>query len=225
MIIARHSDVKRYLELTYDEEFCLIIMLFMISWMCVLVRVPSTFSQVFSVPAHLEAPTPNPLYRPKLIIFETDHLLWPFWVDIKVTPPFKKEENGVVTDDKGAVLKPYPEVSEVLKKLTEENITLAVGFRSEFKEETETLLKYFDFRRYFKYVIARARSKRFSFESLRNQSGVELGDMLFFDTESKNVMLWRKTRLPSILCKNGLTLKNVEKGLVKFAKLKRKGLL
>nr|XP_018905723.1 PREDICTED: magnesium-dependent phosphatase 1-like [Bemisia tabaci] len=119
------------------------------------------------------------------------------------------------------MLKPYPEVSEILKKLTEENITLAVGFRSEFKEETETLLKYLDFRRYFKYITARARSKRFSFESFRELSGVDLSDMLLFDSEARGTVDAERARIPAVLVRFGMNLEVLDEGLGKFAKVKQ----
>nr|XP_018899279.1 PREDICTED: magnesium-dependent phosphatase 1-like isoform X2 [Bemisia tabaci] len=199
-----------------------------ISVVYLLTQIPVCFLQETTVlsPTHLVEPTQIPLYRPKLIIFETDHLLWPFWVDYtNVIPPFKKDEHGNVTDQRGLVLKPYPDVPLILKKLKEANHTLAVAARADYREATETLLRYFDLRQFFKYVVIQSCSKRFHFEDLKEQSGVELGDMLFFDPEARNILTAQRVGIPSILCSHGMNLKALDKGLAQFAQLKRKGSL
>jgi len=39
---------------------------------------------------------------PKMIVFDLDYTLWPFWVDTHVTPPLKAKEGGTKSTDRYA---------------------------------------------------------------------------------------------------------------------------
>ncbi|KAJ8968597.1 hypothetical protein NQ317_004413 [Molorchus minor] len=54
--------------------------------------------------------------KPKLIVFDLDYTLWPFWVDTHVSPPFRKVSNGSIVDNYGSQIKCYPQVPDALKK-------------------------------------------------------------------------------------------------------------
>ena len=37
---------------------------------------------------------------PKMIVFDLDYTLWPFWVDTHVSPPLKAKDNGAKSVDR-----------------------------------------------------------------------------------------------------------------------------
>lgn len=89
--------------------------------------------------------------KPKLIVFDLDYTLWPFWVDTHVTPPFRKDKSGNVVDATGATVKFYPEVPKVLDKLQRDGYELGVASRTGEIDGANQLLELFEWNRYFKY--------------------------------------------------------------------------
>lgn len=67
------------------------------------------------VPPSLRDPS---LPLPKLVVFDLDFTLWPFWVDTHVAPPVKPNAlHTAVTDRIGEVLAFYPDVPAILQTL------------------------------------------------------------------------------------------------------------
>ncbi|KAG8237903.1 hypothetical protein J437_LFUL017700 [Ladona fulva] len=89
--------------------------------------------------------------RPKLIAFDLDFTLWPFWVDTHVDPPFRKNTIGAVYDSRGHKIEHYPEVPEVLQNLANEGYDLAVVSRTGELNGANQLLRLFDWDKFFKY--------------------------------------------------------------------------
>ena len=51
------------------------------------------------------------------------------WIDTHATPPFRTNDKGEILDMRGAKMKPYPEVTEVLKELLELGYDLGIASR------------------------------------------------------------------------------------------------
>ncbi|XP_063851548.1 magnesium-dependent phosphatase 1-like isoform X1 [Scylla paramamosain] len=91
------------------------------------------------------------LTRPKLIGFDLDYTLWPFWVDTHVDPPFHKDWKGQVVDMYNKKIKYYAEVPDVLKWLHKEGYVLAAVSRTGEIKGANQLLELFDWDKYFTY--------------------------------------------------------------------------
>ncbi|XP_071442940.1 magnesium-dependent phosphatase 1-like isoform X2 [Hetaerina americana] len=89
--------------------------------------------------------------KPKLIAFDLDYTLWPFWVDTHVDPPFRKTPRGDVLDQRGTKVKHYPEVPKVLQKLSSKGYDLAVVSRTGEVRGANQLLQLYGWDRFFKF--------------------------------------------------------------------------
>ncbi|KAM0261517.1 hypothetical protein ACHAQJ_002200 [Trichoderma viride] len=103
---------------------------------------PSPFSRL-DIPASLCDPS---LPFPRLIVFDLDYTLWPFWVDTHVTPPLKiNATHSGATDRTGEEFAFYDEVPAILAVLPYLNspnkIKLGVASRTSAPGLARELLK------------------------------------------------------------------------------------
>lgn len=54
---------------------------------------------------------------PRMIVFDVDYTLWPYWVDTHTRPPYRKEASGKVTDGSGKEIVLFPETAKLLTAL------------------------------------------------------------------------------------------------------------
>lgn len=176
-----------------------------------------------ALPASLADPS---LPLPKLIVFDLDYTLWPFWVDTHVTPPLKANAlHSAATDRLGEGFAFYADVPAILAALPRAGVRLAVASRTEAPPLARHLLKML----HVPAPGAEAKSRRAldvfdagleMYESsktrhlkeLQARAGVRFEDVLFFDDESRNrdteqlgVTMW--------LVRDGITWAEVEAGV------------
>ncbi|CAG2159388.1 unnamed protein product [Oppiella nova] len=152
----------------------------------------------------------------KIIVFDLDYTLWPFWVDTHVTPPFRTDQNGKVVDAYGQKVKYYPEVPEVLQTLSLMGYTLGIASRTSATEEAEQLLDLFDWNKYFTYKQIYPGCKTTHFNRIHKDSGVRLSQMIFFDDEIRNIRDLKAKGVTSILVKDGVNKRVISEGIKTF---------
>ncbi|XP_071085873.1 magnesium-dependent phosphatase 1-like [Haliotis cracherodii] len=158
----------------------------------------------------------NKMARPKLIVFDLDYTLWPFWVDTHHDPPFLKRSDGQVYDRHGKMVICYPDVPQVLHRLHSEGYTLAVASRSSTPPEAHELCHLFDWDKYFTYKEIYPGSKVTHFGRFVEESGIPYEDMLFFDDEQRNIIELRNIGVTSIMVNDGITKALIKEGLETF---------
>ncbi|XP_058790710.1 magnesium-dependent phosphatase 1-like [Phymastichus coffea] len=155
--------------------------------------------------------------RPKVVVFDLDYTLWPFWVDTHVTPPFRKGSNNKVVDAHGQTISYYPYASEILKKLSQEGYEIGIASRTSEIKGAKQLLDLFGWNKYIKYTEIYPGSKTTHFSKIKDASGVEYKDMIFFDDEQRNIKDLTELGVLSIFVMNGVTHKVVQEGFKQFA--------
>ncbi|KIW02527.1 magnesium-dependent phosphatase-1 [Verruconis gallopava] len=79
---------------------------------------------------------------PKIIVFDLDYTLWPFWVDTHVSPPLKATDNGgKVKDRYGEAFGFYDDVPGVLAGLRRLNVKVGAASRTEAPDLARQMLK------------------------------------------------------------------------------------
>ncbi|KAK8105399.1 magnesium-dependent phosphatase 1 protein [Apiospora kogelbergensis] len=81
---------------------------------------------------------------PRLVVFDLDYTLWPFWVDTHVYPPLKTvagSQNSAAVDKVGETFAFYGDVPSVLHGLAIAGIKIAVASRTSAPELGRELLK------------------------------------------------------------------------------------
>ncbi|XP_064467660.1 magnesium-dependent phosphatase 1-like [Ornithodoros turicata] len=153
---------------------------------------------------------------PKLIVFDLDYTLWPFYVDTHVTPPFKKASNGDIMDTCGRRISVYPDVPEMLERLSREHYTLGIASRTEEPDAARELLGLLDWNKYFTYQEIYPACKVRHFNKFASKTGIPYRDMLFFDDEYRNIRDVSKLGVTCIHAQHGMSNQILEEGLRKF---------
>ncbi|XP_076028335.1 magnesium-dependent phosphatase 1-like isoform X2 [Oratosquilla oratoria] len=159
--------------------------------------------------------------RPISIGNKKDYTLWPFWVDTHVDPPFHKKL-GKILDSCGKTVKPYPEVTSVLKHLQKEGYILAAASRTGEIDGANQLLKLFEWEKFFTYKEIYPGSKVHHFKRFQQASGLQYQEMLFFDDEHRNKVDLKKIDVLTIMVPDGVNHQLLKDGLKEFANLRKK---
>lgn len=214
--------------------------------------------------------------KPRLVVFDLDRTLWPFWVDTHVDPPFTRHRKGErpesvspkkanpkavpkvealeVEDDDGFIsasqqnrssrkhamrgetskervyrnevlydrygkkVTHFPDVPDILERLTNAGIPIAAASRTGEIDGAEQLLELWGWNRYFSYKEIYPGCKVTHFNKFKKNSGVPFKDMLFFDDEYRNIEDISKLGVTCIFAKDGMSMQVLEEGFQKFAR-------
>ncbi|KAI1283026.1 Magnesium-dependent phosphatase 1 [Halotydeus destructor] len=152
----------------------------------------------------------------KLIVFDLDYTLWPFWVDTNITPPFKMASNGDAVDSQGGKCNPYPEVTAILIELKKLGYDIAIASRTHTPERARELTKLLKWDQYFDYTEIYPGKKTAHFKEFKKNSKYDYKEMLFFDDERRNIQDLEAQGVISILVENGVNWGEIERGIGRF---------
>ncbi|KAH7397007.1 acid phosphatase-domain-containing protein [Phaeosphaeria sp. MPI-PUGE-AT-0046c] len=160
---------------------------------------------------------------PKIMVFDLDYTLWPFWVDTHVTGPLKAVEGGLKVKDRyGEGYGFYADVGGVLEALKAKSILIGAASRTSAPDLGREMLKLLKVPGasgssgraidYFQHLQIYPGNKTTHFTRIHRDSGIEYDEMLFFDDESRNknveilgVTMW--------LIKDGVTIQEIDTGV------------
>ncbi|KAL2841812.1 acid phosphatase-domain-containing protein [Aspergillus pseudodeflectus] len=169
---------------------------------------------------------------PKLMAFDLDYTLWPFWVDTHVTPPIKpRDNNSRCTDKWNESFAFYPPVSSIIQSCKSRSIPLALASRTSAPELARDMLKQLHIiptfsdnptaarqrstraLDYFDYIQIFPATKTQHFAKIHQASNIAYEDMLFFDDEARNRNVETELGVTFVLVKDGMTKEEVDRGV------------
>ncbi|XP_052685860.1 magnesium-dependent phosphatase 1-like [Crassostrea angulata] len=142
--------------------------------------------------------------KPKLVVFDLDYTLWPFWIDSHYDAPFTKISKTNVKDCHGKQVPFYTDVPKILQKLKTDGIQIGVASRTSCTIEAKELIKCFEWDKYFDYVQIFPGAKTTHFNNIRRDSGIDYQDMIFFDDEHRNIRDVSKLGVTSFFVPQGV---------------------
>lgn len=154
---------------------------------------------------------------PKLIVFDLDFTLWDCggtWCDC-LSPPFARV-NGRVVDSDGSHVRLYNDVGTILDECDRAGVAIALASRTERPVWARELVELLGISERFEYAEIYPSSKIAHFEALREASGYDHSEMLFFDDEMRNIREVSELGVTSIHVTAGMTSDLFDAGLTEF---------
>ena len=143
---------------------------------------------------------------PALVVFDLDFTLWDCggtWCDC-LTPPFRVH-GGRVLDRNDRHVRLYDCVDDILNHCEHLSIPYAIASRTEQPGWARNLLDLLEITHRFAFAEIYPSSKLQHFSSLRDVSGFDFREMLFFDDEMRNIREVSGLGVTSIFVENGIT--------------------
>ncbi|KAH6676575.1 putative magnesium-dependent phosphatase P8B7.31 [Halenospora varia] len=165
---------------------------------------------------------------PKIIVFDLDYTLWPFWVDTHVTPPLKASPAHDSAKDRfGESFSFYHEVPHILHSLRERGIKVGAASRTSAPDLGREMLRLLHISDgegkkrkaidYFDHMEIYPGSKITHFTKLQKSTGLKFEEMLFFDDESRNRNV-ETLGVCMYLVRDGVSKKEINNGINEWRK-------
>jgi len=160
---------------------------------------------------------------PKLIVFDLDYTLWPFWVDTHVTPPLKAvSSHDSVKDRFGESFAFYKDVPSILSALQSNGIKVGAASRTSAPDLGREMLRLLHIHdsegkkrksiEFFDHLEIYPGSKITHFNKLQKATGLRYEDMLFFDDEARNRNV-ESLGVKMYLVRDGVSREEFERGI------------
>ncbi|VDN99209.1 unnamed protein product [Rodentolepis nana] len=143
--------------------------------------------------------------------------LWPFDCDDYYGSALYKKD-GLIHDESGAQLTPFPHSEIILKRIKEEpGIKLAAASSTTSPNVGRKLLNLLGWDKYFDYVEIYPTPKTRHFKELENKSGISCDKMLFFDDLMFNIRDTKELGVHAVLVQGGVDLTVLRSALQSYA--------
>ncbi|MED6222853.1 hypothetical protein PIB30_068476 [Stylosanthes scabra] len=141
---------------------------------------------------------------PKLVVFDLDHTLWPFYCECrsKSDPPYL-----------------FPQVKGIMHALKHKRVDLAIASKSPTPDIATTYLNKLNITSMFvaQEIFYNWGNKKDHFQNIQSKTSVPYNSMLFFDDDDKNIQGVSELGVTSILVTNGVNLGAFKEGLTRFS--------
>jgi magnesium-dependent phosphatase 1 len=170
---------------------------------------------------------------PSLIVFDLDFTLWPFWVDTHPVGPFRSHTPTTLYDRANNSYSFYPHVPQILSTLHAKGIKIGIASRTHAPDRARSGLSLLEVPgengdggrkaiELLDYMEIYPGSKITHFKRLREKSGVEYEDMLFFDDEERNEEVDDKLGVCMCLVPDGVNSGVFDEGVREWRRRKAK---
>ena len=178
-------------------------------------------------------PTTNEPALPKLVVFDLDYTLWPFWIDTHAAPPpYKALGLGTHAIDRaGFEMRLYKDVQDIFSWLQSRNVSIGIASRTEEPDWARNLMSLLTIdhsrkrvlRDYVEHEQIFPGCKIAHFREIAKSSGHSFEDMIFFDDEHRNIRDVSGLGVTCVLVEDGMSMGVLQEGLEQWRQNNSKG--